>query len=512
MQILEIKGKKWMVGLEWEILPGDSTIKQESKEVAEKTNTNFGVVIDYDGMFAIGLAKKVGKEPSAALYLALANQESRENTEALNDYPDWIVVEDIGDDKYWMGVVKSGLPAPQYDAILSVTEVKERITELLVNDTFTMFSSSGEIIAIFDGIKHIENRSLNDLTADVKTKIKFDKLRGIPDIVVYSGIGVIVLGAIAWGVLSLIEGHSIKEKAETLRRQQQQEEMVKQQQYEAAKKQYEIDKVKIENEARNQVLRGLSGKPNSILNAWFSAVGNLPTGTHGWDLKNIECYYNIDNQPSKFACDYLYKRTGLTTNRMLLQDFPTAKISGNEAVVTKDVAIDANDLATPSVEVLNTLKGASNWGNDMISQLQLLKIVDIDHDVKPSAEITYTLPALPVSPQEQAQGKTANAPETKSLGIAKGEIVVKGSHFDLVKELADNVDFFGTGLRKIKFTVKDLGEISWEASFDYFIKTQDGNLKGSTSVGTSSSSVGGASDAPAAQPPVLNGPPPAIPQ
>lgn len=62
-------------------------------------------------------------------------------------------------------------------------------------------------------------------------------------------------------------------------------------------------------------------------------------GTHGWDLKKVECYFTRDQQAPKFACDYLFSKGGLASNRMLLQDYPTAKIVGNDAVVTEDISI-----------------------------------------------------------------------------------------------------------------------------------------------------------------------------
>ena len=59
MQTIDIKNKKWTVGLEWEILPGESSFKEEAKDIAEKTSSNFGVIVEYEGKFSIGLSKKI---------------------------------------------------------------------------------------------------------------------------------------------------------------------------------------------------------------------------------------------------------------------------------------------------------------------------------------------------------------------------------------------------------------------------------------------------------------------
>jgi Pilin accessory protein (PilO) len=370
MQILEIKGKKWMVGIEWEILPGDSTIKKEAKEVAQKTNSKFGVVVDYDSTYAIGLTKKISKEPSAALYLAIANQVNlEENTN--NDYPDWVVLEELGDEKYWMGVVKSGIPAPQFDAILSVTEVKERITELLINDTYSIYSSSGEIISIFEGIKTIEKKSLVELTEEVKTKIKFEKLLGIPNYVFYAGAGVAVVALISYAALQFVNGLTLKEKAQNIALKEQRDREAAQAKYNQELKEYKDLKEKSQREEQSKITAALSGNPSKILTAFYDNVGSIDGGTNGWKLTLIECYYDVIHAGSsdinvnsgdypKLACDYLYERTALSTTRMLLEDYPTAKLNGDKAVVTRKVNIDPIYIAKADDSILETLKSSKD--------------------------------------------------------------------------------------------------------------------------------------------------------
>jgi len=491
MQIENIKGKKWMVGLEWEILPNDSTIKQEAIDVAKKTESNFGIIVEYESVYAIGLTKKITKDPSAALYLALANQHMRENGGMSPDYPDWIVLEEVGDDKYWMAVIKSGIPAPQFDAVLSITEIKDRMTELLINDTYTVYTSAGELIAIFDGIKHIENKSLNDLTEEVKTKIKFTKLLGIPNAVIYAGIGILVAGFIGYGGLQFMEGRDIQEKATLLAQKQQREKEEKEQKYKADLANYNKTKAEAETKARENVVLGLSGNPAQILNAFYQNVGSTEIGTHGWNLKTIECYFNvvpaIETNPEikypRLACDYLYERTELATTRMLLEDYPNAKLNGDRAVVTKDVEIDPVYIAKADNSILDSLKLAKEWGFDVQSQLQLLKVANIDHEIKGSTDLTFKNLGAPISPAELEAGRQPNPEEVNNLHIGVGEIIVKGNTFDWVKELADNVDFSGTGLRKVTFNVKGLGELSWEATFNYYIKTDAGGIGASNSAG-----------------------------
>lgn len=493
MQILNIKGKKWTVGLEWEILAGDSTIKQEAKDAAIKNQSNFGILVDYESFYAIGLTKKISKEPSAALYLALANQYMRENGGVSADYPDWIVLEEVGDDKYWMSVIKSGIPAPQFDAVLSITEIKDRMTELLINDTYTVYTSAGELIAIFDGIKHIESKSVNDLTEDVKTKIKFTKLVGIPNSAIYAAAGFMVLCIAGYAGMQFMEGRNLKEKATRLAQKQEREKREKQEKYEAEMSNYEKTKTENEKKEIENVVLGLSGNPSQILTAFYENIGSTEIGTHGWSLKTIECYFNVVSASTEtmekiatsptIACDYLYERNELATTRMLLEDYPNAKLNGDKAVVTKEVKIDPIYIAKADNSILDSVKLAKDWGFDVQSQLQLLKVANIDHEIKGSTELTYKNPGKPITPAEAASGRQPNPEELNKLGIGIGEISIKGNTFDWIKELADNVDFTGTGLRKVRFDVKSLGEFNWEAKFNYYVKTKDGGIGASSSVG-----------------------------
>lgn len=290
MQIIEIKNKKWTVGLEWEILPGEASFKDEAKEIAEKTSSNFGVIVEHDGQFSIGLSKKTNpKNPSANLYLAIANQERR-IAEPNSYYPDWIVVEEVGDDKYWMAIIKNGIPTPQSDAILDITTVKDRIIDLLVNDTFTIYSPCVEIKALFDSQKNVEEVGLNELTADVTTKIKFLKLRGIPDSVIKAGVAMAVLMGLLYGVYIFMEGRDLADKQRIFVEKQEAEEKALREKYNQDLKVWEKQKVQNEIDSQNKIKDAMKLIPYGVVSSWYEIVGGIEAGTHGWKLGKIECY------------------------------------------------------------------------------------------------------------------------------------------------------------------------------------------------------------------------------
>lgn len=491
MQIIEIKNKKWTVGLEWEILPGESTFKEEVKDIADKTTSNFGILTEYEGQFSIGLSKKVNpKSPSANLYLALANQQKRVLETTDNYYPDWIVVEEVGDDKYWMAIIKNGIPTPQSDAILDITTIKDRIIDLLVNDTFTIYSPCVEIKALFDTQKQIEEIGLNELTSEVSTKIKFLKLRGIPDSVIKTGIGLAVLLCLIYGGYTIMEGRSLAEKQKIFLDSQEAEQKAQQDKYRQDLSVWEKQKVQNEIDSKSKIKLALKLNPKGIVSAWYELVGNIETGTHGWNLGKIECYVEDNVTKPEATCDILFNRTGLSTNRMFLQDYPTAILKGDQALVKRKVVIKDNFISTDTDNLMSSLYTAKNWGFDMISQLQLLKIVNIEHEIKPSVSITYLLPARPLSPEDLKSGKKMQVEEQKSTGYAMGQIIIKNDNFELMKEVVDNVDFKGVSIRKATFEPKGLGEIYWNVQLDYYVKEDStGGISGSNTSTLSNNAI-----------------------
>lgn len=511
MQIIEIQGKKWSIGIEWEILPGDANPKAEAKEIAEKTDNRFGVLVEYEDTYALGLANKVDrKAPSAALTLAIANQEARD---VANNYPDWIVLEEVGEDRYWMSVIKSGIPAPQFDAILSITEVKDRMTELLINDTYEVFTTSNELISIFEGFKSITSKSLNQITEFTEVTNKFEKLIGIPNSVIIAGVSLVAIIAAVWGVSLLIEGRTLKEKAEYFERQRAEETRIREENYAKALEKYERDAVKAKSEALDEVVFGLSGNASKILNAFYNTSGGIEIGTHGWDLKGVNCYYDLispkvsvkqggnNNMPvasndgpfelltknkvnmfPRINCDSLFERTGFNTARMFLSDYPNAKLFGNHAVVFKKVDIDAKDIVKTDSTIVNALPTAKKFGFDLQSQLQLMKIVGIEHEIESSSELIYEVPGKPIKPNEGDTNIQMSPKTVESLGISMGKIIVKGTGLELLRELADNVDFSGTSIREVKLIGDKFEDLKWTATFSYYIKNQDGDVSASSNI------------------------------
>lgn len=493
MQIVEFNKKKWIIDLDWEIIPEDDETSRKDiiKNIANKTNFSYGTFIEFETQEAIGLAKKNSKIPSASLFLAIANQEYRTTTNNIDGYVDWIVIEEVAEEKYWMAIIKDGIPAPQSDKVLDITGVKEKISDLIVyNDTYQVFSPCGEIRNIFEDIKYIENKSINDLTANVVAKNKFVKLKGIPNVVIYSGITFIALIGIGLGVDAFLESVAVQQRIQERQRIQAQEQERLENEYRQSLKIYNDEIEKQVKLAENSIIEGLAGTPSKILNSWYEAVGSIQTGMHGWDMSSVMCSFNPMSTDYKSSCIINFDRTGLSTNRMLLQEYPDANIVGNKATVTRGVIADEKIYSLPPSSILKSLPNAKSWGFDMISQLQLLKIVNIDYKIEASQDIMIVPPVKPLSPAEIEQGVQQIPPAPMPIGIAQGDLVINGDSFDLLRELADNVNFEFVGVKSVKFELgQGLGSIPWEITLGYFIKTDNGYLTESDSSGLSNNSV-----------------------
>lgn len=171
--------------------------------------------------------------------MAVANQRFCTQSQVLVD---WVAAEEIVDGKFWLCVIKSGLPAPQYDVMLSITEVRERLGDLLMSDAYHVFSNSGDLIAAFDGIKAIELKSVADLFQEYGSHAPRHspiKLRGVPVWAMAAAgfLGVALLSSYA--AITFMEGKTLREKAMLYQKQRQREENEKRAALEAALKTYQ---------------------------------------------------------------------------------------------------------------------------------------------------------------------------------------------------------------------------------------------------------------------------------
>lgn len=498
MQIVDFKGKKWVIGLDWEVLPGNKTIKAEMKDVALSEKKSYGVLITQGmsenqhsgqgGKFvAIGLTNKTSKYPSAALLLALANDAEANSASEFDYKTDWIVIEELPNDRYWMVGISKNIPLPQTDVVLDRTTLVERINNLLQNDVFKIFTTSAEIREVYEGRKEIINKGINELTAEIYTKTKFKKLTGIPPNAMVAGAVAVVLTVGFLGFQTYLDSALAKQQREEVAARAAAEEAARQQAYEEEMRQYKIAYEEARNAEIRNVVNGLSGDPNKLLNAFYQVVGDFNFGSSGWKVEKINCQFNhaLDK---KANCSINFKRTGLTTNRMLLQDYPDAVINGDVASVSRALIAPEDTFKVPSVNVLDQLPTAKTWGFDMISQLQLLKIVKVNHIVSASNEIFFTPPVKPLSEQEKAGGLIQETPVPVSIGVSSGTIELNSDNFIILREVADNIDFKSVGVTNVDFSMED-NNLGWKVLMNYYVRNGDGVIGASDSTNLPATNV-----------------------
>lgn len=155
MQEIKIDGKTLTIGLEWDALKRETS---QSKEIKELVKNNPGVkhgilLKSTEDEIVIGMipAGEKIKSPSGAAYLAAANKKenaiNKKNDEPLKD---WIVVEMVENDKFWLCVIKNGIPLPGFDFLDDWDGIYSRIVELLETSDFDLYVSETNFNTVFD--------------------------------------------------------------------------------------------------------------------------------------------------------------------------------------------------------------------------------------------------------------------------------------------------------------------------------------------------------------------------
>lgn len=494
MKIVDISGKKWVVELGWEILPGQKTIELEKKEVAVKNKSVYGVVA-YNGLndslvsgssgyAAIGLAKKSFKNPSAALCLSMANNQFNSNRGG-DDTVNWIVIEELKDGQYWVGAIQGGIPSPEFDFVADLTTVVTKVNEQLKDvDDFVIYSVSQNVIDLYDGLKDISKVGLLELVKDqIEKKVKVQKLTGIPNNVMYAALALFVAGAGFYGYTVVQESALVKQQMLEYQRKEAAEAEFKRQVYESELLRWEQEYSEAKSQKIDSIVSSILKNPNALISTIYKTVGDVTYDINGWEKNKITCHVNILSE-QKVICDMFFERTGLATNRMLLQSYSDANIDGDNAIISREIIFeDQNIFNAQNADVVKSLPNSRNWGANIISQLQLLKLVDIDHEIAGSNELYFTAPAKPLSPQEIADGVAPNIEMPESVGVSSGEILVSGNSLYMLNQVASNVDFKFISLNSIDLNLENgyKGDINWVLNLSYYINSDSGKQSDSNS-------------------------------
>lgn len=495
MNIVSIDNKKWVVGIEWQILPGETDdYKDEIKEASRKAGKNFGVTFDYDDVRVLGLLDKKVSEPVAAAYAARANQkmlkreeeeENESGTPTANPLKDWIIVEEVGD-HYWLCAIKNGIPLPGFDVVEDLDQIKNKIFELLEVDSYTIYTKSERIDELLRGVKFSEPKSLSDLIEEYKfekadlAKVKVAQLLGIDSkylIVVIAVFGVILL---AYFLNDFIQNKSLASRARQLQEQQMRQKLLEKQQYEQQLKAYEKQVEVAKQNALINVEQNISLNNKEILNKWVSPIINMNVSSGGWNTGKYICNVTdaTSNNQTASNCYLLFNRTDFGTDKMLLSVFPKAKIVTNTARL--DINIDNSNLNNSNNI---SVASPSDLLADNISKLQQLKMANITYSVSKQDEVTYPVPAKPLTADQIRANAKPVIPPPVGLGIYKGIIQVNGSNLLFLKDVINLLSYSSVGVDNIDAEV-NYDDQKWTVTFNYYTnaplsldsKELDGNI------------------------------------
>lgn len=482
-------------GLDWVLLPADIPHKKALADFhANHKGVRHGVVLQFKGEGAVGRLPtgdvpkglKTKKVPSAAALLAMANArqmeqlgEDGQSTTATDN--GWILVQKIESahkedaELYWMGAVRNGLPQPGGDFVGTLSQVTERVEELLNISPYVLYTTDRDIRYNFLSMTTVVEKRFGEFVVGLptnKAEIKLFSFAGL----LLGGIVVafILLVGGWWGVSTWQEkvAHEKAVREQRLRQQQEQKRAME-----------EADKY--EKDVRAAVLAGLdqgmgeinaglaSTAPQATVNAWRDLIYNIDVYQSTWKIESVTC--GLEGQTP--ICTISLKRGELGNNRQLLLEHSDATITGDEAsYVVRGAELQPREVTYSQVS------SSLDFGNGLLSDLQNLRQAGITHDVEASKDITkdVTLPPPPsILPQAAAGAvnEVANNPPEKitiNLGFASGAVNIKGDGLWQMAGIAKYLD--QPNMRVTDFSVKispeNLEVMTWELKAAYFVRNQ----------------------------------------
>jgi hypothetical protein len=308
-RIVEVDGKKLVMGLEWSKLAGDKPV-EAGKRLAVSRKCPMGVlwsvsVEEEDGsssqiVHSIGMShsKFKGSVYSAAAALARAQASV-------------IGIEQIDDDLYWMAVTENGRVLPGYDSIVSEVEARRKLQELAVDTQldYMQFYMLNDVANRF-GIDEAYNESPLSLirSSGINESMRVRKMVTIPR-AVYLGFGILLMAGTLFGYLQYIEAEKQRELEALMAEEAKSLDNIE--------KDITVEKVidkgptdtDLLRQARQQEIMWLRDDFNRInrlaaMKSMLITAGSLPHQLNGWELKQI-----ILKAESKDSINVLWNRT-----------------------------------------------------------------------------------------------------------------------------------------------------------------------------------------------------------
>lgn len=486
-EIIKIGKQSVVAGMTWDIL-NDKLPERKAirKFLKENAGIKYGVVVSSVTHKAIGVIPAGMKKlnaPSGAALLALAHNES--NAKANSSYQQsttsmeenqWLVIEKLDEDKYWIVEIRDGIVIPESDIIGTLEDVQTQIEMAIEDNTsFRVYTTSSEVKAhVPSGItvqpynaEALFDRVDKPGRADLKT------FSGVDPVLVGVVGGIILVGAGYFG-WSFYQEATKKEQAALQASQRAKEQ--------AAKLKTEQEKYKqaVEKAILDALDKGVTAvtsslqtpSPKDVVDSWVTLIENIPFDHSGWQTTDVSCSMET---PQKPICEVRLKRTVYGINRILLEDFPQVIIDGDNAtyqVRGQDLLLrESNWSALANAEVFN---------RGLLSDLQFFRHAELNYTQGASKDIVQEVkvPEPPASLLEAARGaKKAIAPTDKlpkpspvNTGVGKGDLAFSANEVWRLRGMVDVLNIPSVQATNLDLKVQ-YSQMSWSMKTNFFIRT-----------------------------------------
>lgn len=525
MKKILIGAKSYSYLAEWREVKSRKEIS-DAKKLMKLHNINFSLTVKgvYDKKNIYNIAEVEDKELKAdlkiensagalalsAYYKAIKKPDSfnlaphtLKESKSVNERPfdktndvnakNWILVfsaedKEEGESGFWVSVIMQGSPwLENFDVFWHHAEAFKKqniLIDHIMNgikntpnreEDFVFISDRKDILDKFQDIFY-SNENANDKSFEsictsfdsLVENIKQPSIEKVQTTLIEPKyiLGVVVLAGMGFGVNYWMEYREEMENQEQMLQSQKNSEKTKEKNLKM-QKEYEELKAKTLKETLAEANRELNekisvGDPNLTINSWLDVIYKVKLNHNGWTLKTINCSI-VKERPS---CVVELSREKLATNKNLILYYPEAKISGDKATYT----LKSEDKIDYKKQNYLTLPNPQTFLIDTVSSLQKLVLSDVSFNIGASQEITKAV-VLPEPPSKVIR-QNMNVDPIK-MGVSAGTLKLTGKGAYLLNGLKTWLDDPTLKIEKIKVSVDNGGNVSWELNGNYFVKIAD---------------------------------------
>lgn len=408
--LIQIGGKKVVVGLSWHALIGRSNEQRELDEICAKHETRFGIVLTHDEVSMVGLSKSPLRGISGAGMVA-AGAKGRS----------LVLLEAVGDDRIWLCAVRNGSPQPGFDVVVHPDKVPELLAQLseiaefkVVSSAFEDVDESSDYAALTSGIKPLMVRQLVGVSSAVKL----------------AGVGVLLVLGLGIGGWSLMQQMERQRALDALA-------MINQAQAESQRREAEAHRLAAVAAAEAAVATRVTALPAPLdqVTNWLGSFDEAPSAVKGWKMAQVKC--------SSAECQIFWSRTPIGTT----SDFIAHAVNSGWRVTSSEFDKITTVVANPSGPAVarngsaRDVPSAETAVPELMTTLQRLSLVGVQSLVKQASPVTSPAQAgAQAAPPPPAGASAANALAAASPWKV-GALNLSGHRFFELREAAEFINY-----------------------------------------------------------------------